>query len=120
MTLPNWDLSEVTPENGFAENDKDHLDSIIWVGASTPRDTKWPWSAYGPNIDLFAPGEFIHSARNENDTSSLAEGGVRGGTSDVSHEIDNKDTLIATNSTVRSGGSPCHRNHRVPAQPPSL
>jgi hypothetical protein len=99
MTLPKWDLSEVTPEKGFAENDKDHLDSIIWVGASTPTDTKWPSSAYGPNIDLFAPGEFIRSAKNESDTASQAPGGVMGGTSDVSHEIDSKNTLIATNST---------------------
>jgi subtilisin family serine protease len=90
LTLPNWDLSEVIPAKGLAVNDKDHLDSIIWVGASTSRDTTWPYSAYGPNIDLFAPGDFIHSARNDSDTSSLAEGGTRGGTSDVSHDIDNK------------------------------
>lgn len=100
LTLPIWYLTEVTPEHGLAVNDKDHLDSIIWVGASTPEDKKWPWSAYGPNVDLFAPGEFIQSARNDSDTSSLAEGGIRGGTSDVSQvDIGNKETLIATNYT---------------------
>ena len=95
LVLPEWDLSEVTAENGFTENDKEHLDSIIWVGASTPQDTKWAHSAYGPNIDLFAPGEFTYSATNTSDTSSAAGCG----TSDVSHDIENNGTLIATNST---------------------
>lgn len=90
---------ETLPWEGLTEDDKSYIDSIIRVGASTPRDTRWVYaprgSAYGPTVDLFAPGAFIPFATNTDDESS----GVNGGTSVVSHGIDNKGTLIATNST---------------------
>lgn len=73
-------------------------ESVIWVAASTPQDKTIKshdiGSAYGPLIDLFAPGEAVKSATHRGDSdNSNAE---YWGTSFVSH--DNRGTLITTNS----------------------
>jgi Subtilase family len=75
-----------------AEDDREHVHSVIWVGASMQNDRKWPRSNYGPLIDLFAPGDAIQSAANGHDAAFRMDSG----TSFVSH--DNQGTLIKTNS----------------------
>jgi len=70
------------------EDDREHVRSVIWVGASMQNDRKWPGSNYGPLIDLFAPGDAIPSAANGHDAAFKNDSG----TSFVS--LDNQGTLI--------------------------
>lgn len=108
----NWRPEELTAEHGLAPADAVHLESVIWVGASTSTDEIRHDSKFGPRIDLFAPGDAIISATNRGDDSTNAkvanspeksgikktpvdQSGPLGGTSFVSH--DNKGTLITTN-----------------------
>lgn len=70
--VANWKLDEIPVE------DQHHVQSIIWVGASTSEDKRWVYSNYGPIIDLFAPGLTIKSATHEggSDTSATTESGT--------------------------------------------
>lgn len=100
MAAGNDNEKSELPWEGLAEIDRNsYIDSIIRVGASTEQDTRWDYakrgSAYGPTVDLFAPGASTHFATNTHDESSEMDGG----TSFVSYDIDNKATLIATNFT---------------------
>jgi len=100
LTTVDWQLDELTEEYGLTVDDKVHLESIIWVGASTADDKRWGarnhvrncGSNYGSRIDLFAPGDAIKSAT-ATSTTSIA---IHPGTSFVSH--DKKGTLITTDS----------------------
>jgi len=76
MPAAPWNLDDVH------EDDKHHVESVIWVGASTIEDKKWPSSNYGPIVDLFAPGENIESATHSSDNNYSAKTGD--GTSFVS------------------------------------
>lgn len=66
--------------DGLAGNDNVYIDSIIRVGASTQQDKRWVYknrgSAYGPTVDLFAPGAFIPFATNTHDESWEVNGGT--------------------------------------------
>jgi hypothetical protein len=103
MPLPKakayWNL-ELIPQS-----DRDLIDSIIFVGASTKENKRCnqfnqrnygpgTGSTYGPIVDLFAPGHDIISATHSpGDNSSWDKDS---GSSFVSP--DNKGTLITTNS----------------------
>jgi hypothetical protein len=90
----NWGFdTEVGGEHVvIPEEDREHVHSVIWVGASTQNDRKWPSSNYGPLVDLFAPGDGVTSAANANDAAFK----IDSGTSFVSHN--NQGTLIKINS----------------------
>lgn len=61
---------------GLTQDDKKYLKSLIWVGASTIEDKKWPDSNYGPRIDLFAPGDVIKKAASTKGASTPVYGGT--------------------------------------------
>lgn len=54
--------------NDNASRNTDHVDVTV-VGASTTTDTKASFSAYGPGLDVFAPGVTIRSTYNSSSTS---------------------------------------------------
>lgn len=110
--LPDWEITDDdATKYGVTQNDKVHLESLIWVGASTSEDERRSNSNCGPRVDLFAPGDLIVSATNVNNASKA----TWGGTSFVSHNINTKSALTLPNPIMGSGDSPRLRNHRMSA-----
>lgn len=125
------DCKESVKEMIRGNPDNQYVDDIIFVGASTKNDEIWghsnpisptSGSAYGPLVDVFAPGDSIISATHSNEEwkrlSALSE--PASGTSFVSH--DDNGNLITTKSSpnyiIYLGSTSRHWNRRLSPQPP--
>ncbi|MFE9053871.1 S8 family peptidase [Streptomyces mutabilis] len=52
------------------------MNEVITVGASTGTDARARFSNYGPTVDLYAPGFYITSAGNTDDTAAVVDSGT--------------------------------------------